>query len=157
VSSVVVGRPGKQLVARSDICVKSGVPTVDRVVLRGSTTPGWVVVLLFLTVIGWVIALVMTSRRYEVDVPFRHDLYVRWLRTHVLSWLIGLGGVAGAVTAGQLGFGEAWILLGVTLVGILLGIGNSWATTAGVVQRGDDLVLTRVHPAFVRSLARAAA
>lgn len=120
----------------------------------GSTTPGWVILLLLLTVIGWLIALTMTSRRYEIDIPFRHDLHERWRRLNRRVWLLGISGVAIALGSGLAGFDRAPLFLALSAVALVLWLVNHWANAPGVVLSRDQLLLTRVHPALAASLAR---
>lgn len=144
-----------RIVVPSDVCVKSGVRTGYRVTLRGSTTPSWVMFLLLFTVIGWLIAVRMTSSRYQVVVPFRQDLYERWFKINFFAWLLGIAGVVIAVAAGLAGFERAAIFLSLTGVALVGGLVNSWKNTVAVVLSGEELLLTRVSRAFAASLTHA--
>lgn len=147
---------GRSVDVDIDVCAKTGEPTRERVTLRGSTTPPWVTVLLLLTVVGFLLATVMLARRFEVRLPFTHAAYDRWRRRVRWSWAIGALGVA-MVFAGTALDPPAplvWTVAGVVvLVGALaFGITSSVRHQVAVRQRGDDLVVTRCHPAFVAAV-----
>jgi hypothetical protein len=125
-ANVVLGRSGSHVVVASEICVKSGIRTTERVIIRGSTIPGWVNVLLFFTVIGWLIASRMTSRRYRIDLPFTHAIHGRWRRIRRIAWLLGLVGVGGTIWAAQADVEHAGMLLGLSIGGLTLGLRNAW-------------------------------
>jgi hypothetical protein len=151
--SVVVGRAGADLVAASDLCVKSGRRTPDRVTVRGSTTPSWVNMLLIFTIVGWLFATGMSARRYRVAVPFSHEIHDRWRRLNRASWLVGVGGAGGTIWATSAGALHAWMLLGVSVVGLAIGLVNWAFNNVGVrINRDDELVLTRVHPTAVAAI-----
>ena len=154
---VVVGQVGTEVVVRSDRCVKSGVATSQRVIIRGSTTPAWVNVLLIFTVIGWLFATGMASRRYRVELPFRHDLYDRWRRVRRVAWLLGvLGGVL-TLWAMNADVDRAAMFLAISVAGLTLGVTNALVHNVGVSQVGDNgLVLTRVHPVAAAAIAEGA-
>jgi hypothetical protein len=144
---VVLGRIGSEVVVASDRCVKSGVPTSQRIVVRGRTTPGWVHVLLVFTIIGWLFASGMASRRYRVEVPFRHELYDRWRRINRAAWLLGLLGAGLTLWATVAGGDRAGMFLAIAVGGLALGLGNALLHNVGVRQQdASELVLTRVHP-----------
>lgn len=154
-ATVVVGHVGTDVVVPSDVCVKSGVPTTHRVTLRGSTTPDWVIVLLVFTIIGWLFASVMSSRKYRVDVPFQPYLDKQWRQLRDLAVVVGSIGVIAAVVASLSGLDHAWVPLLLTVVAIVLGNVNSYRHLVGVQQRGPEtLVLTRVHPAAAEAIVR---
>jgi hypothetical protein len=156
VPGVVVGRASAELVVASDLCVKSGRRTTDRVIVRGSTTPGWVNMLLIFTIIGWLFATGMSARRYRLAVPFSHKIHGRWRWLNRTSWLVGVGGAGGTIWAVSAGVSHAWMLLGVSVVGFAAGIANGTFNNVGVrINRDDELVLTRVHPAAVAAIRRA--
>lgn len=110
-------------------------------------------VLLIFTIIGWVFATAMASRRYRITVPFAHAAYDRWRRLHWLAWGLGVGGVAGAIGTGMAGWPDAWLLFGVSAAGLGLGLVNARVNTIGVRRdREGDLVLVRVHPAAAAAM-----
>ncbi|QIG44875.1 hypothetical protein G5V58_20685 [Nocardioides anomalus] len=157
---VILGRAGSTVVVDVDVCVKTGVATKHRVVLRGQTTPTWVSVLLLFTVVGYLFAQAMTSRRYHVTLPFAHAVHDRWRRNRRLCWAAGLAGTGAVVMAATVGHGYAglWAGAGLTLIagGVVLGAANALVNNVGVrMTRADELVLTRAHPFFVRAVRRA--
>jgi hypothetical protein len=154
-ATVVVGRVGTDVVVPSDVCVKSGVPTTDRVIIRGSTAPRWVMVLLVFTIVGWLFATAMTSRRYRVEVPFEHSLYDGWRQLRNFVVAVGSVGVIAAVVASLNGLGHPWVPLLLTVGAVALGTANTLRHHVGVQQRGPEtLVLTRVHPAAAEAIVR---
>lgn len=153
---VVVGRAGADLVVASDLCVKSGRRTTDRVILRGSTTPAWVNMLLIFTIVGWLFATGMSARRYRLAVPVSHEIHGRWRRLNRTSWLVGVGGAGGTIWATSAGASHSWMLLGVSVVGLAIGLANGCVHNVGLrLNRDDELVLTRVHPTAVAAIRRA--
>ncbi len=160
VADVVLRRAGSTVLVDLDACAKTGRTTGQRVTLRGSTTPGWVIVLLLFTVVGFSLAQAMTSRRYSVTLPFVHEAYNRWKRNAFLAWVVGLGGpravwIAAAHHGDKAGIwgGVGIALLAAALVG---GSVNSAVNGVGVrTTRDDDLVLTQAHPDFAHAIAAA--
>lgn len=159
-ADVVLGRAGSTVLVDLDVCAKTGQTTSQRVRLRGSTTPGWVTVLLLLTVVGFLLASTMTARRYDVTAPMDRAAHARWRRNRRVALLIGIGG-AGAVVVAATDLGGAsafWGVTGIALVAVALVGGTINGTLNGLgfrTTRGDDLVLTRAHPAFAQAVAAA--
>ncbi|WP_148615223.1 hypothetical protein [Nocardioides rubriscoriae] len=89
-ADVVLGRAGDTVVVDLDVCAKTGRATGHRVRFRGSTMPGWVVVLLLFTVVGFLLASTMTSRRYVVTVPLAASAHARWRRYRRVALLVAL-------------------------------------------------------------------
>ncbi|WP_418063470.1 hypothetical protein [Pimelobacter simplex] len=145
-AAVVIGRVGTDVVVPGEVCVKTGVRTREFVVLRGSTTPPWVHVLLIVTIVGWLWASAMAARRYRVEVPFVHRHWDRWRSIRRAALLLGLVGVILACWASVAGVPHSAAFLGLTVGAVVLGVGNSLVNTVGVTQRGDLLLLTRVDP-----------
>jgi hypothetical protein len=157
VSRVVVGNAGDEyLVIDSDICLKSGRRTSDRVTLRGGTTPSWVNVLLLFSVIGWVFASGMSTRRYRMQVPFSHAIHARWRRWSRVAWVVGVGGLGATIWAAAAGVQVEWMLLCVGVAALGMGLGNASMNNVGVREnRDNELVLTRVHPTAAAAIKRA--
>ena len=159
-AEVVLGRAGSTVLVDLDVCARTGRTTSQRVTLRGSTTPGWVIVLLLFTVVGFLLARTMTSRRYSVTLPLVHEVYARWKRNWLLAWVVGLGG-AGALIVAVTNYGneaQLWGGVGIVLVAaaIVGGAVNSTVSGLGVsATRDGDLLLTRAHPAFAQAVAAA--
>lgn len=151
-AAVVIGRVGAEIAVPGDVCVKTGIRTREYVVLRGSTTPPWVNVLIIVTIVGWLWASAMAARRYRVEVPFLHRHWDRWQRIRRIACVVGLLGVILACWASVAGVPHSAAFLGVTAGGVALGVGNSLVNTVGVTQRGDLLLLTRVHPDAVAAI-----
>ena len=154
---VVVGIAGDEyLIVDSDICVKSGRRTSDRVTLRGGTTPGWVNVLLLFSILGWLFASGMSTRRYRMEVPFSHAIHARWRRWSRVAWLVGVGGLVVTIFAAAEGVQVEWMLLCVAVTALGMGLGNAFVNNVGVREnRDNELVLTRVHPTAAAALTRA--
>jgi hypothetical protein len=153
---VILGRAGSTVLVDLDVCVKSGVATRQRVTLRGQTTPAWVSVLLLFTVIGYLFAGAMTSRRYRVTLPFAHAVHDRWRRNRRLGWAFGLAGVGALLVAATIGDDYVGLCVGVGLAfiagGLAIGTTNALTNNVGIhMTRDNELVLTRAHPAFVRA------
>ncbi len=156
VPDVILGRAGDIVLVDLDVCVKSGVATQQRVTLSGQTTPAWVTVLLLFTVIGFLFAGAMTSRRYRVTLPFTHAIHDRWRRRRRLGWSLGLAGLGAVFVAATVGDGHAglWVGAGLALTagGVGMGSTNALMNNVGIhMTRDSELVLTRAHPAFVRA------
>ncbi len=159
-ADVVLGRAGDAVLVDLDVCAKTGHPTSQRVRFRGSTTPGWVTVLLLLTVVGFLLASLMTSRRYEVTVPLARPAHDRWRRHKRVALIVALAGAGALVAAatdlvGQAGF---WGVSGIVLVAAALVGGTVNSMVNGLefhATRHGDLVLTRAHPAFAQAVAAA--
>lgn len=155
-ADVILGPAGSVVLVDLDICVKTGQVTDQRAVIGGRTTPTWVTVLLVFTVIGFLFAQAMTSRRYRVDLPFSHAVHDRWRTTRRLAWIAAVAGAGALIIAGTSGttHGSLWVGAGVALVAVALVVGtvNTVRNNVGVrVTRDDELVLTRAHPAFVEA------
>lgn len=159
-AEVVLGPAGSRVDVDLGVCAKSGRPTAYRVEFRGSTTPGWVTLLLLVSVVGYLFASWMSARRYRVTLPFTHELHDRWQRGRRAAWAVAAVGVLVVVAAAVVG-GRA------AVPGVVLGIGlMTVATLGGVVNavrhgigfrmtRDQQLVVTGVHPAFAREVATA--
>lgn len=153
-AEVILGRAGRAVVD-SPLCAKTGRPTTQRVILRGSAMPTWVNFLFVFSFVGMLLAGAATSRRYVVDLPFSREAHDKWRRTKRAAWAIGLVGGATIVLATSRGGSSLVLLVGVALavVGVVVGVVNSSEGNVGVgLTRDNDLILTRVHPAFVASL-----
>lgn len=159
-TDVILGRAGSTVFVDIDICVKTGQVTSQRVTLRGQTTPAWVMLLLFLTVIGFLLASVMTSRRYRVTIPFTHAIHDRWRKNHRLAWGVGIAGAGALIAAATFGasYASLWIGIGIAFIvaGLVSGTANAMTNNVGVhLTRDHELVLTRAHPAFVQAVREA--
>lgn len=151
-ATVILGRPGNPIDVDLPVCVKTGRRTDDRVTLRGDVNPSWISVLLLLTIIGFLIAGAMTSRRYEVTLPFSHDVHRRWRTNRRWAWALSLTGVA-AIVAAAFAVPGAGVCLGVGVVffvsGLVIGVANGLRNNVDFeLTRDDKLLLRRVHPAF---------
>lgn len=159
-AEVILGRAGSTVTVDLDVCAKSGRRTEHRCTYRGSTTPGWVTVLLFITLVGFLLAGAMTSRSYTVTLPLAKDVYDRSRRNRRIAWccgLVGLGVLVVAIATDALSDG-GWAPIGFGLVVVAL-VGSyvsALVTNVGFrTTRYDELVVTRAHPAFVRAVAAA--
>jgi len=160
-AETVLGRAGTTVVVDLDVCVKTGLHTRQRVTMRGHTTPTWVTVLLLVSVIGYLIAGIMASRRYRVTLPFTRALHDRWLANRRWAWLLGLAGGGAALGAATVGGRYAGVLLGLAIAlasgGAIIGTINAMKNNVGFrMSRHHDLIVTRVHPEFARAVASAA-
>jgi hypothetical protein len=158
-AEVVLGRAGTEVLVDLDVCAKTGRRTRDRVTLRGTTTPGWVLVLLLFTVVGFLLARAMTSRRYSVTLPFVHDVHDRWKRNRQLAWALGLVGLCLVVVTAIAQAGP-WGAIGLALVVVALIGGSVNGVRNGLgfsSDRDGDLVLSWVHPRFAEAVGSASA
>lgn len=145
--SVVLGPITREVRLDVGVCVKTGATTDERVVMRGSTRPGWVDVLVVVSVIGWIIAAANTSRGYRIELPFLHARHDRWRRLRALCWALGALGV---VLAATLARGEFLVLAVAAVVG---GLVNAQVNSVGMRQnRAGELMLVRVHPAAAAAI-----
>lgn len=156
-AEVNLGRTGSAALVGVDVCVKTGRPTAHRVTLRGHTMPAWVTFLMFFSVIGFLIAGGMTSRRYRVTLPFAHAAHDRWRSNRRWAWLVGLAGVAALVSAATIGHGHAGLLVGTGIALVagsaVIGTSNAMTNNVGVRTTQDgELVVTRAHPAFAEAV-----
>lgn len=153
-AEVILGRAGR-IVVDSPVCAKTGRPTRQRVILRGSAMPTWVNFLFVFSFVGMLLAGAATSRRYVIDIPFSHEAHDKWRRGKTVAWAFGLAGAATIVLVASRGGSSMITLVGlaVVAVGLIVGLVNSAEGNVGVgLTRDNDLVLTRVHPAFAASL-----
>lgn len=159
---MVLGRTGSSVVIDPDVCVKTGVRTDHRVLLRGETTPSWISVLLLFTVVGYLLASAMSSRPYRVTVPFSERIWRRWRTNRRLAYaggLIGVGTLVASAVSGTYA-GGLWLGVGLAFIigAIVAGAVNAWTNNVGIrATRDDDLVLTRVSPAFAEAVRSGAA
>lgn len=134
------------------VCAKTGAPTTDSVRLSGSAAPGWSGWMILFGLFAWAFAATMSSRRYELVLPFKREVlqrYRSWRRAG--AFMIALGLIL-TVVAAALGGQNAAVLLGVSFVGLVFIIGNEWKNAVGVRLSDDgDLTVTRVHPDFERA------
>ena len=144
-AQIAIGRVGSDVVLASDVCVKTGLPTSERVTIRGATVPSWIHALLVFTFLGWVFANAAASRRYRISVPFRHDAYNRWRRVRSLAWILGGAGIVLTVGSLRAGVSDGGAFLCLSAGALVLGVANGLLGTIGVRQHGDRLVVTRVH------------
>jgi hypothetical protein len=156
-SKVKIGRAGSTVVVDLDVCVKTGLPTRGTVTLRGSTTPPWVGFLLLVTVIGYLFANVVASKKFQVTLPYTHVVYDRWQKGRQLAYVLGLAGVAGLVLAVVTSSRSVglWAAMPVVVIAaaLVIGIVNGRRNGVGIAAtRHDDLILTRVHPAFAAAV-----
>lgn len=157
-TDVELGRAGDDVDVDLDVCAKTGRTTTDRVTLRGSTVPGWVLVLLLLTVVGFVLAVLATSRRSQVTLPLVHAAYRRWKRLQLVAWLVGACGLAAVVVA--VGTGDRSGVFGAVGIALVAGalVGDTAATaTHGLTlrRRRGALVLRGAGPEFAAAVAAA--
>jgi hypothetical protein len=154
-ADVILGPAGAFVLVDLGICAKTGEVTNERAVLGGRTRPAWVTVLLVFSVIGFLFADAVTSRRYRVDLPFSHAAHGRWRDRRRLAWAVGLVGAGSLVLAasGTAGGGVPAVAGAAAIAGALvLGVVNAVRNSMGVrLTRGDQLLLTRAHPAFARA------
>lgn len=92
-AELILGRAARTVV-HSPLCAKTGRPTTQRVVLRGSAMPAWVSLLFVFSFFAMLIAGAATSRRYVIDIPFSHEAHDKWRRGKRAAWAIGLAGGA---------------------------------------------------------------
>lgn len=159
-AEVVLGPAGSRVDVDLGTCAKSGRPTAYRVEFRGSTTPGWVGLLLLVSVVGFLFASSMTSRRYRVTLPFTHELHERWRRGRRMAWAFAAVGVVVIVAAAAIGGDAAvpGVAVGVGLMTVAMVGGVVNAVRHGIgfrMTRDQELVVTGVHPAFAREVAAA--
>ena len=95
----------------------------------------------------------MASRRYVLVVPFRSDVFERYRKWRRASRILIVLGLAMALLAVVAGRENAFVLLGVSVVGMAVGLANDWVNAVGVrLSRDGGLVLARVHPDFQRAV-----
>lgn len=141
-------------------CVKSGVPTSERLVIRGSMLPDWTWLIAPFAFFIWIFVMLMTSRNYVVEVPFRHSIHRRWKRIRRVAWLLAVLGGSLFVWALQADLERPWLMLGLIALGMGVGVVNAWVNNVGVrLVDQDQVALTRTHIEFAADvrMARAAA
>lgn len=153
VASVQVCESTFRVVPLPAVCVKTGTPTADALTIRGSAAPGWSWAMLVFGFLPWLVANLATSKPYAIEVPMRAVVWRRHRRVRRAAlYLIGTG-VALTVAAMFLGSSNPALLLFPTLIGLAFYAGNEWFNTIGVhLSQDGGLLLTRVHPGFVRAL-----
>lgn len=143
-----------------DVCVKTGRVTDERVVFAGRVTPSWVTLLLFVSIIGFLIAGSMTSRRFRVTLPLEHAVHDRWRKLRRLALATGTIGAAVLVWAVVSDFNGSRTVAGAGAVALIgaaaIAAANSWMNGVGIRAIGDGgLVITRTHPAFCEAVRNA--
>lgn len=160
-SEVALGRAGSTVLVDLEVCAKTGRTTNQRVTLRGSTTPDWVVILLAFTVVGFLLASAMTSRRYHVTLPLRRETYLRWKRNKLVAWMAGIGGAGALIAAATdfVGGAGSWFGIGgvaLVVAALVGGAVNGRVYGLGLrMTRDDELILMHAHPAFARAVSAA--
>ncbi len=136
------------------ICVKTGEPTEDVLRVRGSAAPEWTTVMIVFGLLAWLAAQTMSSRRYNIVLPFDSAVLKRYRQWRRAAWsCAGLGVVLTVVAAGLASDYASIPLLIALLVAVAMGVGNEWANSVGVrLSREGSLVLTRVHPRFAAAV-----
>lgn len=151
-AEIAIGRVGSEVVVPGEVCVRTGVPTRQRVTIRGATVPRWVHVLIVFSFFAWLIAQGNSQRHYRVEVPFLHHAWDRWNRIRRVAWALGVGGVVASFWASASGVPNGAALLALTAGGLVLGVGNALLHTVGFRQYDGLLVMTRVHPDAVAAI-----
>jgi hypothetical protein len=136
------------------VCAKTGVPCDVPVKDTLRVVPRWVSALAVLAVVPYFVARAYTSRRIEAVLPVAPDRLDR-IRRLVRSAWVALVLAAAGFSAALFGAG----VIGVTafiagLAGYLLIVyaGDQMWVGARPSRRDDVVILTRIHPAFVRAL-----
>lgn len=153
---VRISTPTPQAEVLPRVCVKTGVPTGDVVRVRGRAAPEWAGATILFGLVAWLFVSSLSSRSYDVVVPFRAEAWRRHraLRTASLATL--WAGVALAVVVGVLGGNGGFMLL-LTLLGLAMLVVNDWRNSFGVrLGRDGALELTRVHDDFAAAARRSA-
>jgi hypothetical protein len=86
--------------------------------LTGSAAPGWTGGMILLGMFAWAFAAVMSSRRYELEIPFRREAFLRyrsWRRWGLIMLVLGvvvtvIAGASGRQDAAVSPVGAAAIL-----------------------------------------------
>ena len=131
------------------VCLKTGVPTGDRVRVRGRAAPSWAGATIVFGLVAWLFVSSASSRSYDILVPFRAEA---WQRYRTLRRAASVTFWAGIVLAGVVGVAGAsapWMLLLLSVVGLAMFVVNDWRNSFGVrLGRDGALALTRVHRDF---------
>ncbi|MEO6413540.1 MAG: hypothetical protein ABIO48_13225 [Pedococcus sp.] len=152
--SVAITSTTSQPLLLPSICVKTGEPTDDVLRVRGSAAPEWTTVMVVFGLFAWLFAQTMSSRRYNIVLPFDSAVLRRYRKWRRAAWSCAGVGVVLTVVAAGMGSDYSSIPLLVALLGALaMGVGNEWANSVGVrLARDGSLVLTRVHPRFAAAV-----
>ena len=147
--SVAITTVEKHPVLLPSVCVKTGEPTDDMLRLRGSAAPEWTTVMILFGLFAWIVAQTMSSRRYNLVLPFDSAVLRRYRKWGRVAWsCVGLGLVL-TVVAALMGRDDAFVMMAVSVLGVIVWLANEWANSVGVrLSREGNLVLTRVHPRF---------
>lgn len=134
------------------LCVKTGVPTEESVRLSGAAAPGWTGAMILFGLFAWLFASSMASRRYVLVLPWRLELarqYRSWRRA---GWVLVAAGPVLALAASAWGNSAGALLLCVSVIGVVVIVGNEWRNSIGVrLSPESHLVVTRVHPDFAHA------
>jgi hypothetical protein len=141
--------------ALPDVCIKTGLPTWDRVTLNLVYRPAWPILLLPFSALAMVVGLVAGARSTEVSFPLTAGVLPRyrqwWYRTLLFTAVMGTG----AILAGLSHQGY----VGVTMASLFaVGLASHWyvhmALWCGFSVNKDFSVVTirRCHPNFLNSM-----
>ncbi len=131
------------------VCAVTGVPTPDRIRLKGQATAAWVGWLLLFGAFTWLFASVASGRRFGLTVSLDRSVSRRYRRWRRWAVVLVIGGLALMVGVGTVSGTGALVCALLPAAGILLGVVNLARHTVGVTLADDGaVVLTRVHPRF---------
>ncbi|GIL34567.1 hypothetical protein PDTK01_06430 [Phycicoccus sp. DTK01] len=135
--------------------MKSGVPTEDSVRLAGSAAPGWTGAMILFGILPWLFASTMSGRRYEVELPWRRDLVLRYRGWRRAGWVLVAAGPVMALVGASAGVERAGFLVWLSVLGLATVVVTEWRHSVGVRLSPEGvLVVTRVHPDFARACRR---
>lgn len=156
---MVVDVPAVVSIQETGVCVKTGMPTDQTVVLLGRAEPRWLAWVLILGgVLAWLVAGRRTSRRFCVAVPCHPQVAAARQRGRVVTVVIALLSVLLGVWELAVGHFPSLGLGGLVLAVIRSVVNGTWhGVGVYASDETDRVTLSRVHPTFAAAVARSAA
>ena len=139
-----------------NVCIKSGVPTTDRLRRSFVLVPGWTWVLLLFGILPWFIARAFARERVHGVLPMSERVYRRLRAAEQFTAGTLVSTVVLFVSALLFGSRALALAGAVALCASAIGMAVVWVRGIGV-GRGDkagQLLLTRVSAEFARECGR---
>ena len=137
------------------VCAKTGVPCEGLIKDNLRVVPAWVAALVYAAVVPFLVLRLYFSRRVEARLPIAPDRVQRIRSLVKAAWVAMVVAAAGLASAlfGSGAVGIVALLVGIVAYLVIMAAGDLLWVGAIASRRPDVVILTRVHPEFVRALA----
>jgi hypothetical protein len=137
------------------VCAKTGVACDGLVKDTLRVVPRWVSALAILLIVPYLVGRLYTGRKLEAKLPIAPARIARIRRMVQAAWIALVVGAAGFMASlfGAGGVAAIAFLVGVVAYIVIVYVGDQMWVGARPGDRDDEVVLTRVHPAFAAALA----